>query len=111
MVSVLIKVPFSASLLTGSPPPHTLKYSQLSRHIATPAATSSSILAKFARRGISTSLSRLTFPNRKSPYCAFFSPSNSGENVDMFPAQSMLVIAKGSTSWLLNVASLGRITC
>ena len=31
------KVPFSASLFTGSPPPQTLKYSQASRHIATPA--------------------------------------------------------------------------
>src|SRR5690349_20122339 len=37
-VSVLMKVPFSASLFTGSPPPLTLKYSQLSRHIAIPAS-------------------------------------------------------------------------
>ena len=29
----------------------------------------------------------------------------------MLPAQSMLVIANGSTSWLPNGASLGRITC
>src|SRR6266704_1231996 len=32
-VSVLIKLPFSASLFTGSPPPQTLKYSQVSRHL------------------------------------------------------------------------------
>src|SRR6202035_1467524 len=98
VVSVLIKVPFSASLLTGSPPPHTVKYSQLSRHIATPASMASSILAEVARGGKPTILSRLIFPNRKSQYFAFFRPSSSGENVDMLPAQSMLVIANGSTS-------------
>ena len=29
---------------------------------------------------------------------AFFRPSSSGEKVDRLPAQSMLVMAKGSTS-------------
>src|SRR5262245_9024620 len=38
VVSALMKVPFSDSLLTGSPPPQIEKYSQCSRHKATPAS-------------------------------------------------------------------------
>src|ERR1035437_5404944 len=95
IVSVEANDPFSQSLFTGGPPPHSGKYSHDAMHCVTPSRIDEETSKKAGLAETVANESLRTSPNVKSPYTGCRLASSSGENVETRPELSKLRTSNG----------------